>query len=76
MTIGNDKERKGKHMYGVEITSIGSTYSFVADNRESVATLINNSFRVTSVKVWDETRVPARLLTSDEIMEICKSAYV
>lgn len=57
-------------MYGVEITSAGTTYNFVIDSRTKVQELVNNSFRVTKVRIWDETQSPAKELSSDEVMEL------
>jgi hypothetical protein len=62
-------KRKEKVMYGVEITSVGTTYNFVLDSRTKVQELVNNSFRVTKVRIWDETH-NQRELSEQEVLNL------
>jgi hypothetical protein len=41
-------------MYQVSITAAGNEYFFAVDKQENVRTLVNESYMVTSVKVWED----------------------
>jgi DNA-binding protein len=43
-------------MYQVSITAAGTEYFFAVDNQEGVRTLVNESYRVTSVKIWEDSK--------------------
>ena len=53
--------------YGVLITAGGHEFSFVLDNEQGVRELVDNSLRVTAVRVWDENQHPSRELTTEEV---------
>lgn len=58
--------------YGVKITAGGVDYSFVLDTEQGVRELVENSMRVTSVRVWDENVVPMRELTHEEVSQMMR----
>lgn len=58
--------------YGVKITAGGVDYSFVLDTEQGVRELVENSMRVTSVRVWDENVVPMRELSHEEVSQMMR----
>jgi len=58
--------------YGVKITAGGVDYSFVLDTEQGVRELVENSMRVTAVRVWDENVIPMRELTHEEVSQMMR----
>jgi len=58
--------------YGVQITAGGTDYSFVLYSEQGVRELVDNSLRVTAVRVWNENEFPARELTKDEVSQMMR----
>ena len=58
--------------YGVQITAGGADYSFVLDSEQGVRELVENSMRVTAVRVWNENESPVRELTKDEVNQMMR----
>ena len=58
--------------YGVQITAGGTDYSFVLDSEQGVRELVENSMRVTAVRVWNENESPVRELTKDEVNQMMR----
>jgi hypothetical protein len=73
MLLGKQqKQKENKVPYGVQITAGGTDYSFVLDTEQGVRELVENSMRVTAVRVWNENEFPARELTKDEVSKMMR----
>jgi hypothetical protein len=65
-----EKEGRTK-MYQVAITAGGVEYFFALDTKEDVKTLVNESYRVTGVKIW----VDGSQLSDYQVYELVHGEY-